>query len=403
MQTVIPGAPVTSNVIDGGGPTAQALLSSSGAAQGFAAFPYPGDTAVAGASTAAGALGSAGVPVPNLPTSYPFAVTADANSPEQQVGSGPYALQAKTSDAGAESSARSGFGQEGAAEFGVVVSEASVKRSAGTVTAGALSRSSAMRIGPLALGNMTSSAKVTLNGDGATTRASTLEITGATVSGTPVGAPPGDAAAFVKALNEALAPSRMRVEYAPAEETPGGVISGALAVTTPFPVGATEGTFRLLFGRVTAVIHTETSEAAVELPPAPTTAEPTAGESPTATAGTDVAPGTFGVAEGTSDGRATAPQPGTFAGVSAAPEQTGEQALTAAAPGGDGTDPADQAGPGAVPSPSPADRPVALATGLRPSPVSGLQFQGSYVLIVLMAFGGLLAGQLVRRVVRRQP
>ena len=59
-----PGAPITANVIDGGGPTAEARLSSTSGSRAFAALPYPGDIFLAGPSTAAGLLAASGAPLP---------------------------------------------------------------------------------------------------------------------------------------------------------------------------------------------------------------------------------------------------------------------------------------------------------------------------------------------------
>ena len=109
MSVVIVDAPLTSAPVDGGGPTAQAQLDSSGGSRAFSSAPYPGDTAISVPGTAAG-FGIAGVPSYPfyLESSYPLAPESSADQPG-------YHLHAKSAERQSEAEARAGTAEAGAA------------------------------------------------------------------------------------------------------------------------------------------------------------------------------------------------------------------------------------------------------------------------------------------------
>jgi hypothetical protein len=396
LQVIVPGGPVTANLVDGGGPVAEAALGSSGDAQGFAAFPFPGDTAMGGAGLAAGALAGAGVRLPpEVPTRYPLSVLADSNAPEQEVGSGPFALRARTNGTdAAEAQAITGVTADGKDGLGIVSSAASLTRTAGEVTALAESRTRGIQIGPLALAHVTGTAKVILLPDGTATPSSSLEIGGASVSGTPVASAPGGPEEMVKALNAALAPTKMQVHYLAAQEIPGGLVSGVLSITAAFPTGGSDGTFRVLLGRASAVIRTEQSEAAIVEPPAPAQTEAVA-EAAAPAVPFGAAAAAVAAPLTVSPARRTAPALSAVAGLSRA-DMVATPAGTQ--PGLTGVDPAVKAASpatdAALVAPK-AGREVALP--LQPASTGRLTFGSAYVALALMVVAGAAASQVVRR------
>src|SRR5436309_6492179 len=58
LSVTIPGATVVDQVIDGGGPTAQAAVSSLGGSSALAAQPYPGELAIIGPGLGASLIGA---------------------------------------------------------------------------------------------------------------------------------------------------------------------------------------------------------------------------------------------------------------------------------------------------------------------------------------------------------
>lgn len=58
LSVAVPGATVVDQIIDGGGPTAQAALSSLGGSSALAAQPYPGELAIIGPGLGASLIGA---------------------------------------------------------------------------------------------------------------------------------------------------------------------------------------------------------------------------------------------------------------------------------------------------------------------------------------------------------
>src|SRR5438067_4011592 len=88
VTVVVPGAPLSSSLFDGGAWSSQAVMTSSGSSEAFASNPYPGESIVTLPGTLAGA-GVAGVP------EYPlYAGSSYPQKPHAEVGHGPFRLAA---------------------------------------------------------------------------------------------------------------------------------------------------------------------------------------------------------------------------------------------------------------------------------------------------------------------
>jgi hypothetical protein len=229
----VPNAPVTDTPVDSGGPTAQAVLNSSGVSRAFASHPYPGEAVVTGPGTVAGFTGGQ-----VSPPAYPFAVASDYPTvPERSSASGPYALKATSGERRSESDARTG------ADSGpLVTSHAAVELdAAGGTTSAAVSDVSSLAVGDVRLGRVLSTARVARGADGALTRSSDLQVTGFAVAGTAVALGPagltlpGSAVPLPPAdpIRRALAGAGITVTYLAAQPQPNGVVAPGLAITAP--------------------------------------------------------------------------------------------------------------------------------------------------------------------------
>lgn len=228
-----PNAPVTDTPVDGGGPTAQAVLNSSGVSRAFAAQPYPGEAVVTGPGTVAGFTGGQ-----VNPPAYPFVVSSDHPTvPEQSNEQGPYSLKASSAERQSASEARVG------ADSGPLVSaRASVELGdAGEATAAAISDVSSLAVADVRFGRVLSTASVRRAPDGTLTRSSDLQVTGFTVGGTsvaigpagltlPAGTVPLPPADPVRKM---LADAGITITYLAAQPHPTGVVAPGLAITAP--------------------------------------------------------------------------------------------------------------------------------------------------------------------------
>jgi hypothetical protein len=283
MSVNIPGAPPSADVINGGGPTARAAISSVGFRRGFAALPDPGDGAMAGPGTAAGALGTYGAVLPAAVPPYPFAAVAEyPGTPEQTIGGGPYFAKATSGERSAAGEAQGGFLQESA---GVLAarSEAAAEETDAGVLARSASFFKGLVVGPLALGDVKSTAQVSLGLDGAIQRASSLDVVGGR-AGDMTFSITGDGFVFgsqnlpvpfddgVKTLNQQLAASKVKVAFAAQQETGNGVVAPVLEITSPvrsLSPGLPDGTMVVRIGGSGASIDTEASQTVASTPSVP--------------------------------------------------------------------------------------------------------------------------------------
>jgi hypothetical protein len=257
MIVTIRNAPLTDSPVDGGGPSAQAQLDSSGTSTAFASAPYPGNTAVNLPGTAAG-FGVPGVP------SYPFYLQSSYPlSPHGEVNQGPYHLTVKSDPA--QSRADALVGTDGNGTSADAHSTAStVVADDGSVAATAKSVSQALDVGVVRLGAVTSTAAVHLKTDGTLERTTSLDITGMSVSGMSVGFGPkgftvaGTTVPFPNGdqLTSLLAAQHMAISYIQPVTTEHGEVAPALQITTVQSVpGQNPANVTLTVGRASASIE----------------------------------------------------------------------------------------------------------------------------------------------------
>src|SRR5204863_7556828 len=101
LAFVVPGASVSDQIIDGGGPVAQADLDSLGSSRAFASTPYPGELGVIGPGIVASLINAP------QPPPYPFiAQSRHPSTPEQHVEYGQFfRLQARSEETSSSATA----------------------------------------------------------------------------------------------------------------------------------------------------------------------------------------------------------------------------------------------------------------------------------------------------------
>jgi hypothetical protein len=232
LMLIAPAASLSDTAADVAGPSAQATMDSIGTSRAFASFPYPGETVV----TSTGLVRTlSGAPVPDYPL---YANSDHPLVPSQQIGSGVFALRADSAERRSAATASVGLAVEGAGTLGLVRSTASTDATGDAVISEAQSVIESLSIGPLRLGHVVSTARVSLGPDGQLTRQSSTDVVGATVAGvdvaiTPDGLKAGDAAAPLPAapVGDALAGAGITVELVKAQELPAGVAAPAVRIT----------------------------------------------------------------------------------------------------------------------------------------------------------------------------
>ena len=101
LAFLVPGASVSDQIIDGGGPVAQADLDSLGSSRAFASTPYPGELGVIGPGIVASLINAP------QPPPYPFiAQSSHPSTPEQHVEYGQFfKLQARSEETSSSATA----------------------------------------------------------------------------------------------------------------------------------------------------------------------------------------------------------------------------------------------------------------------------------------------------------
>ena len=257
MTVTIRNAPLTDSPVDGGGPSAQAQLDSTGTSTAFASAPYPGDTAINLPGTAAG-FGVPGVP------SYPFFLQSSYPlSPQGSVNQGPYRLTTKSDPQQSQGDALVGADSNGASAAMHSIAS-TVVADDGSVTATAKAISQALTVGALRLGSVTSTASLHLKTDGTLERATSLDITGISVGGVSVGLGPkgftvaGTTIPFPNGdqLTSLLAAQKTAISYIQPVKTDHGEVAPALQITTVQNVpGQNPANVVLVVGRASASIE----------------------------------------------------------------------------------------------------------------------------------------------------
>ena len=255
----IRNAPLTDSPVDGGGPSAQAQLDSTGTSKAFSSAPYPGDTAINLPGTAAG------FGVPCVP-SYPFYIASNYPlSPKGSVDQGPYHLDAESGPQQSQAEARAGTADSTSGATASTLSNASTQvADDGSVLAAAKAETQSLTVGALRLGSVTSAATVHLKTDGSLDRTTSLDVTGVSVGGVAVGFGPsgftvaGTTVPFPNAdqLTSLLAAQKTTLSYLQPQQTDTGDVAPALQITTVQNVpGQNPANITLVLGRAVASVE----------------------------------------------------------------------------------------------------------------------------------------------------
>jgi hypothetical protein len=374
-----PGVGAVDTILDGGAPSAQALVNSLGTSAAYAAAPYPGETAMSTPGTVATLLNLPSPPAYPLiaATSYPATTQANVEQPGF--------LLASRSDP-ASSTATADIGRaDGTTAVAHNRSMAKVTATSEALTAESESVTRGLLIGGvLRIGNVRSAAQATRTAGGDLRRQSSLTMDGVAVGDTPVGLDEdglvvlGTSTPLPGGLPpaEVLRQAGLTIQRLAPEETPGGVIAAGLRVTQvqTLPDGH-QSVVAVTLGRARAQVTAETVGLPADgLPPA-------VGPLP---AGRSAAPQTSAAGSDSTavqDGL-TQPAPAGASTSDAPPAEGGDQPAAAVA------------GEAAAP---PTGQPLALGTA-KPASVPDPRLSGSglYLVLALSAAAGAGGFQLVR-------
>jgi hypothetical protein len=200
---------------------------------------------------------------------YPLAVhSVRGLNPDETVGQGPYSISAKSEDTKTEASATGGLSLGGTGQTSGLTSHADITvASTAEVISEATSDVQGLTIGPLTIGEVTSTARLTLGSSGTITRFRELHIDGVRIGGLPVslttdglniaGVPvPAPIGSTLAAL---LKRAGLTFELLPAQDFPDRVIAPAVRITVPVSgsaLGTGDGTLTMTIGAATAYMTT---------------------------------------------------------------------------------------------------------------------------------------------------
>ncbi|GAA0603430.1 hypothetical protein GCM10009547_01250 [Sporichthya brevicatena] len=272
ITETLPGFIGTSTPFDGGGPTAQAVLSSFEGGRGYATFPDPGGflptlPGLGAGLFSAGAAGLPPIPVPFEVPAYPLAVTTNSSTPEQEIGAGPYKLTSSTDSTSSESFASAGFQPAGLGNVALVTSRAAVnKQLDGSVVSTSTVVIQGLAVGPISFGEIRSVASQKLDPSGLVTPSSSMEMSGVKIGGLPVGLTDrgftGTPGQGPQQINEAfaafMAGTGHQVTVVAAQKTPTSITAPTIQITGPLELpGVTTGpgTYTINLGLATASLQ----------------------------------------------------------------------------------------------------------------------------------------------------
>lgn len=256
----VPGFAVVEQIIDGGGPVADARTDVLGNSRAFAALPYPGDHAINGPSNV---TGLAQLP---SPPAYPFyAGSTYPLQPESSMRQPGWELHARSEEFASEATATGGASNQ-QATFGHVATKAAAQRDpmSGAVVSEASSTVTGFRIGDtLNIASVTVSARAARSSLDAVERASSFRVEGLLVGGQAVsvseagltlpggGAPLPDSSPVLASLKS----QGITITYVQARKDAEGVTSAGLLITQELrsPSGQTLR-FTYSFGRASAQV-----------------------------------------------------------------------------------------------------------------------------------------------------
>ena len=260
MGFAVPGFAVVEQIIDGGGPVADARTDALGNSRAFAALPYPGENGVNGPSNVAGL---AGLP---SPPAYPFyAGSAYPLQPEASMSQPGWELRAKSEEHASQAMATGGAANA-QASFLHVATKAAARRDpvTGAVSSEASSTVTGFRVGDvLKIAAVTVSARASRSSLEDIERSSAFRVEGLLVGGQAVSVSetglslPGGAAPLPDSspVLGALKSQGITIAYARAHKDAEGVTSAGLLITQEIrsPSGQTLR-FTYSFGRATAQV-----------------------------------------------------------------------------------------------------------------------------------------------------
>jgi hypothetical protein len=315
----IPGAPLDDRLIDTGGPTAQAAVTSFGTSTGYAALPDPGSlvNSAPGLVTGLVGQGAAGLPPIKLPTVPPIPVevaTSASGTTSAHTGAGPYSISAKSATTSSSADATGGLESGLTGDIAGLASHVSIAtHSDGSVTAAASTEVNGLAVGPLSIGSITSTASETLSASGVITPSSSTKITALSVGGIAVTVGDGGLAAgggnlplpVGKLLAPLLSAANITTMITTTKTTKGRVVAPAVLLTVPVRsgIGTAAGTMSLTIGGATASMSGASGGAPVPTPVVSASTGPTppvgTGSSGVSAGGSSLGTGSIG---GGSDG-----------------------------------------------------------------------------------------------------
>lgn len=237
----VPDYLLIEDFVDGGGPSAQAVLDSLGKSQAFASFPYPGELGVSATGLVSILTGF------SLP-SYPFiASSSHPITPARDIDQPGFHLNAHSEETSSEGLARFGEATEQrAVESGGVAIANVATDGEGAVVAHAETRFG-LTIGPVSLQGVEAVAEARRSAEGVIELSSSLAVTSLGIGGVEVeigdrglmvaGSPlvPLD---LLSGLTDLLQVGDTTVELLPEVRTADSVTSAGLLITTEVPIDA---------------------------------------------------------------------------------------------------------------------------------------------------------------------
>jgi hypothetical protein len=256
QMVIRPDAPLSSQVVDAGVPSAQASIDNLGNSQAYGSFLYPGESVLSGPGLVSGVIKQS---LPNYPV---IAASSDPATPQQDASAGPLQMQAKSGPTSSEASSSFASPQSG---VGRLVASAKVTGNPASGTLSAISTGEATPLdvaGVLTLSAVRSHAEATLSGGQVTTKTSLaigdVAVAGVRVVLTPEGLTlPGQSVPLpdTSPITAPLRQAGVTVELLPSEKLVGGVRSGGVRITTKqdTPEGGS-ATVSYTFGQASALV-----------------------------------------------------------------------------------------------------------------------------------------------------
>jgi hypothetical protein len=235
MRQVVtrPDAPLSSQVVDAGVPSAQASIDNLGNSQAYGSFLYPGETVLSGPGLLSGVVGQS---LPNYPV---IAASSDPTTPEQDSSQGPLQMKAQSGPTSSEATSSFASPQSGVGRL-VATAKVTGNPTAGTLSAVSTGEATPVDVaGVLSLSSVRSHAEAALDGGRITSKTS-LTVGDMTVAGvrvvlTPQGLTlPGQNVPLPdnSPITGPLRQAGVTVELVPSERLSGGVRSGGVRITT---------------------------------------------------------------------------------------------------------------------------------------------------------------------------